>query len=69
MRERGNMPRRNGNAGQPNREAQRTRRALRVQTNVAFRQTFPEPEYPVLNPGSDNLQVIDRQPTIKVGAA
>lgn len=49
------MPRRNSNAGQPNRVAQMNRRALRVQTKVAYR-----PDYPVLNPGSDSLVLLDR---------
>ena len=38
------MPRRNNRAGQPNREAQKNRRAFRLQVNTAFK---PVPKAPV----------------------
>lgn len=51
------MARKNNNAGQPNREAQRNRRALRVVTNTNFKRGA------VFGPGSENI-VRDNQPVI-----
>lgn len=48
------MPRKNSNAGQPNREAQMRRMARRRQINEAFRQQ-------VRGPLSENLTVRERE--------